>query len=473
MKRVFWISASVLLVAIVALTACGPQATPTPETITIIETVEKVVEKEGETVTVIETVETVVTATPEPTASPYDENAPIEVWVDAARMPEAEAWVAAHPDEANLVNFTQADRGQMANQILLWNNIDEGWPDVVFGEPRFVALWADAAHDWTADLTPWVPQEVIDNYGDNLSACRYDGRLTCLRHDLAQIGLWYDQVVLDELGIGIPETMEDYLALAQQVAADHPDEGYVMGSIEQGVESIFRASQCPLQHEVDLGHIQIFDPADPACVRAAEMMDAMWATGVFVNNSYSGDLYGKLGSKVAFIQHASWYGQHIIFPNFPEDLRADGRIGYAKLPKFEDTDDNWTGAWGGSAWSMSRHSKNPQLAIEVLTWMAAGPWNGTDATTFPAYPPENKIWGAALAEDPFYVENPFPTMVEMAPKIWTGITEGRMYVDMWSSFSELVLNPVVSGEMTAVEALPVWSERLTQLAGPLGFEVVD
>jgi peptide/nickel transport system substrate-binding protein len=54
-----------LIVASMVLSAC---ATPTPEVITIVETVEKIVEKEGETVTVVETVEKVVTATPEPAA---------------------------------------------------------------------------------------------------------------------------------------------------------------------------------------------------------------------------------------------------------------------------------------------------------------------------------------------------------------------------------------------------------------------
>ena len=473
MKRVLWISISVLLVALVTLSACGPQATPTPEVITIVETVEKVVEVEGETVTIVETVESIVTATPEPTASPYDENATIEVWVDAARMPEAEAWVAAHPDKANLVNITQADRGQMANQILLWNNIGEGWPDVVFGEPRFVALWADAAHDWAADLSPWVPQEIIDNYGENLNQCKYDGRLTCLRHDLAQIGLWYDQVVLDELGIGIPETMEEFLALAQQVAEEHPGEGYVMGSVATAVEFLFRASQCPIQYEVDLGHVQIFDPADPRCIRAAEMLDALWATGTLLASPYSGEMYEAFGTKVAFVPHASWYGQHVMYPNYPEELQAAGQVGYAKLPRFEDVDKNWTGAWGGSAWSMSRHTKNPQLAIEVLIWMAAGPWHGTDATTYPAYPPENKIWAEALATDPFYVEDPFPVMEEMAPLISLDVTHGRLYNPSWGAFTELVLNPMIAGDTTAVDALPAWSQRLVDLAGPAGFEVVD
>ncbi|HNT77517.1 MAG TPA: ABC transporter substrate-binding protein [Anaerolineae bacterium] len=64
-KKALWTMVGLLIVASMALAAC---ATPTPQTITVVETVEKVVEKEGEKVTVVETKEVVkvVTATPEP-----------------------------------------------------------------------------------------------------------------------------------------------------------------------------------------------------------------------------------------------------------------------------------------------------------------------------------------------------------------------------------------------------------------------
>ncbi|MDF1513469.1 MAG: extracellular solute-binding protein [Anaerolineae bacterium] len=470
MKRVLWMSIAVLLAALVALSACG---TPTPETITIIETVEKVVEKEGETVTIIETKETIVTATPEPTASPYDENAPIEVWVDAARMPEVEAWREAHPDKSDLVNVTQADRGGFANQILLFNNIGEGWPDVIFGEPNLAAQWSDAAHDYTADLTPWIPQEIIDNYGDNLSQCYYAGKLVCLRHDLAQMMLWYDQVVLDELGVGIPDTWEEYRDIALQIAAEHPGEGYVVGTVATSEQWLFTASMCPMVHEIDLGHVEIFKADDPNCIRAAELLDELWEAGVLLASPYGGEIVEGFGSKVAFVPHASWYGQHVILPNYPEELKTAGRIGAALLPKWSDQEVRWTGAWGGSAWEMSKHTKNPQLASEVIIWLATGPWNETDATTFPAYPPANKVWGEQLATDPFYVENPFPNMEEMAPLIWTGVSTGRMLSSMRGAFTELVNNPMIAGERTTVESLPIFRERLLELAGPQGFEVVN
>jgi peptide/nickel transport system substrate-binding protein len=67
LKKALWSMTGLLIIASMVLAAC---AVPTPEVITIIETVEVEVEKivEGEKVTVIETreVEVVVTATPEP-----------------------------------------------------------------------------------------------------------------------------------------------------------------------------------------------------------------------------------------------------------------------------------------------------------------------------------------------------------------------------------------------------------------------
>ncbi len=64
-KKALWTMAGLLIVASMVLAAC---ATPTPQVVKVVETVEKVVEKEGEKVTVVETkeVQVVVTATPEP-----------------------------------------------------------------------------------------------------------------------------------------------------------------------------------------------------------------------------------------------------------------------------------------------------------------------------------------------------------------------------------------------------------------------
>ena len=474
-----WLTVTAL--AALLLVACAPQTVIVKEIVTQVVEVEKEVTKIVAGTPVVEKVietkvvqqEVVVTATPISPEAMYNDQAPIEVWVDAARIVQLDAWREAHPDKADLVNVTQADRGAVTNQILLWNNIDEGWPDVVFAEPRFAALWSDAARDFVADLSDWVPIEVIETYGANLSECYYVGRLVCLRHDLAQMMLWYDAEVVKELGVEIPETWEEFLDIAKFINANHPDEGYIMGTVTTSNEWLFRASECQMVYEEDLGHVRIFDPDDPKCVRAAELLDQLWELGVLLPSPYGGDIVEKFGNRVVFIPHASWYGQHVMKPNYPEDLKAAGRVGAALLPKWKDQDQRWTGAWGGGGWVMSKHTKNPKLASELIVWLATGPWHGTDATTFPAYPPANEVWGAQLARDSFYVEDPYPNMNIMAPLIWPGINQGRMYVSWWNEYGTIVNTPLVNGERKVMESLPLLRESLVNLAPPAGFEVIQ
>jgi ABC-type glycerol-3-phosphate transport system substrate-binding protein len=222
-----------------------------------------------------------------------------------------------------------------------------------------------------------------------------------------------------------------------------------------------------------LGHVRVFEVDDPNCVRAAELLDELWELGVLLPSPYGGDIVERWGSKVAFVPHASWYGQHVMKNTYPEDLVDAGRVGAAVLPKWAAQAERWTGGWGGSAWVMSRHTRNPQLASELVIWLATGPFHETEATTFPAYPPANQVWGQQLSRDPFYVKDPFPVMDEMAPRFWMGINQGRMYQTWWSEYEIEVVQPLVSGERTAVESLGPLREKLIELAAPLGFEVIN
>ena len=110
----------------------------------------------------------VVTATQAPTANPYDDNAPITVWIDQPRQPAIDAFLKANPADASLIKAVVVDREQFPSKVLLFNNTNQGWPDVVFAEPRLVARVADAAHNFPLDLTGWVPADTINNYSGNV-----------------------------------------------------------------------------------------------------------------------------------------------------------------------------------------------------------------------------------------------------------------------------------------------------------------
>ena len=96
-----------------------------------------------------------------------------------------DAFLKANPDKASLIKAVVVDREQFPSKVLLFNNTNQGWPDVVFAEPRLVARVADAAHNFPLDLTSWVPADTIKNYSA-MDNCIFDGKIYCLRNDLAQ-----------------------------------------------------------------------------------------------------------------------------------------------------------------------------------------------------------------------------------------------------------------------------------------------
>src|SRR5262245_49666018 len=67
-----------------------------------------------------------------------DANAPITVWNDQDRQPMIDAFIKASPDKGKLIKAVIVDREQFPAKVLLFNNTNQGWPDVVFAEPRLV-----------------------------------------------------------------------------------------------------------------------------------------------------------------------------------------------------------------------------------------------------------------------------------------------------------------------------------------------
>ncbi len=62
----------------------------------------------------------VVTTTPAPTQSPYDDNAPITVWIDQPRQPAIDAFLKANPQDASLIKAVIVDREQFPSKVLLF-----------------------------------------------------------------------------------------------------------------------------------------------------------------------------------------------------------------------------------------------------------------------------------------------------------------------------------------------------------------
>jgi ABC-type glycerol-3-phosphate transport system substrate-binding protein len=411
--------------------------------------------------------EVVVTATPEPTQSPYDENAPITVWIDQDRQPYIDAYKEANPDKADLIQETIVDREQFPAKVLLFNNTNQGWPDVVFAEPRLVGRVADAAHQFPLDLKPWVSADIINNY-DGMAGCTFGDEIYCLRNDLAQFVLYYNKPLMDEFGYTVPTTFEELQALSDKVAAEHP--GYLLGTFGDGWTfiSFFDASGCPSHELVDDNTLKI-DMSDERCVRAAKLVDHMVANGTLWNTDFFDATFVQQqnDNKVLMVSMATWaWG---VF-NGTYYLTPDHQLGVAAPLKWAADDQAQTPAMGGAAWTVSRHTKNPKLAAELIVWLTTNEDLWAIIPNFPAYKPIQPLFQEQVSSNAIFANDPFPVMQEAA-EIMTPLDKWPRF-DLISPLTEVVKGAYQS-EATFESVLPQVAEKFTPLAEAQGYEVVN
>jgi len=449
-----------LVLPAILLTACCPPATVETAPPQMVE-VTKIVA--GTPVTE----QIVVTAPPQPTVNPYDEDAPITVWIDQDRQPYIDAYKEANPDKADLIQETIVDREQFPAKVLLFNNTQQGWPDVVFAEPRLVGRVADAAHDFPLDLKPWVSDDILDSY-DGMGSCTFGADVYCLRNDLAQYVLYYNKPLMDEFGYQVPTTWEEYQALSDQVAKDHP--GYLLGTLGDGWSwlAYFDASSCPSHLLVDDNTIKI-DMADPNCVRAAKMVDHMVANGTLWNTDYFDATFVQQQNddKVLMIPMASWaWG---VF-NGTYYKTANQQLGVAAPLRWADEDQPVNVAQGGAAWTVSRHTNNPRLAADLVVWLTTDEGLWSTLPNWPAYRPNVALFQEQVSSNAIFANDPFPVMKEAAGQF--GPLDKWPRFDMISPLTEVVKG-AYQNDATMESVLPQVAEKFTPLAEAQGYEVVN
>jgi multiple sugar transport system substrate-binding protein len=402
-----------------------------------------------------------------------DEKAPITVWIDAARVPASEKYLEIHPDKKEMVKFEIVDRGQFGSKVLLFNNSGKGWPDVVFAEPSIVMYVADAAHNYPMDLTPYVSKDIINNFvPGSLDPCyTSDKKLLCLRNDLAPNLMWYNKPLMDEFGYTLPETWEEYVALSDKVALDHP--GYYLGSAGDSQYIFFWASGCPVAKPLSVAQV-VINATDEKCVRVAKMLDHMLQNGTLSKYGHFDPKFIEIANnnKLLMIPAAAWFGD-FVFGGKPDSAyykTADQQLAAGLLPKWQGEDKAYTGNWGGSAWMVSRHTKNPKLAVEVAQYMTTDTEVGLLVGTMPAYGPAAEVWAKNMDTNPLYAMNPYDIMKQATSLVHPDYTDAVRY-SLVEGFKP-VAQAIETGESVEA-ALPAAQEALKALAEKEGYEVLS
>jgi len=302
--------------------------------------------------------------------------------------------------------------------------------------------------------------------------------LYCLRNDLAHEVLYYNAPLLKEYGYSVPTTYEEYAALGVKAKAEHPDVWFSTAQKTQFWFQMLHSAQCPDQQILGPGSIRI-NAVHENCKKAAKWVDDGVAAGwLIMTDMWAADTSKAIqDNKWLFIPESSWFGDYVIINTyFTKDDLAAGKgaklVGVAPMPKWQGQDRPYTFWWGGAAWVMSRHTKNPQLVADFLVYMTTDVIK--EQGTYPAYMPAATEWlktgiNQTLYVDPVAVGKVFQTE---AAHMWTKGSEAPVDTwGMWGPVQSLIdAKDATTGTYTA--GLDAYQKALLDQAGKLGYQPV-
>jgi ABC-type glycerol-3-phosphate transport system substrate-binding protein len=401
----------------------------------------------------------------------------LTVWVDAVRLPDAKAYQAAHPKvNITIVTFDGDGNGAtgLQTKIQLWNKAGSGWPDVIFSEQVNDPVWmAQAPFDFAADMGSLISKDITSQWpATSLGQCTVGGKLVCLQDNLAPNVLWVNQKLMTQFGYTVPKTWQDWQALGQKVATEHP--GYIIGNTgdSYGAWTYFWGNQCPLESNVSGTKVTI-NAADTHCTEMATLLDPLIKNGSAPPlGIFSPDFakkYGGATDKVLLMPGPAWYAQDV----FGGTLHIPAGEMTATTPLQWGTDSPiTTGQIGGGPWIISKHSANTAAATDFVQWSTTvfnpDPTSKDARAGLPGYGPLQALWLAGLAKNPYFAADPTPALKAAAGLIWQG-WQLVTYPDqpVWTN---TVVTGLVAGKSLS-SLMPAFGKALGQAAKAAGYTV--
>jgi len=411
-------------------------------------------------------------STGQPSSSSSQDTSKLTVWVDAVRLPVAEAYAKARPNvKVDIVTYDGDGNGatSMQTKIQLWNRTGNGWPDVVFSEQANDPVWmAQKPFEFAAPLKGLIPDNVLSQWpAPSTAQCTIDGQLYCVQDNLAQVVLWVNKKLMDQFGYSVPTTWQQWAALGQKVATEHP--GYIVGNVGDsfGHWIYLWGNQCPLEHLQ--GGKLLINSVDSHCTRVASLLDPLIKNGAAPPLSvFTPDFAQKYGGddpKVLMMPGPTWYAKDV----FSGTLKIPaGRITAAMPLRWNSESPITTGQIGGGPWIMSRHSKSLAAAGDFVTWVTTSPVVKDKGPGYPSYAPAATRWVANLGKDPYFAASPAKPLQAAVKLIWKGWSMVT-YPDqpVWSNS---VVTQLVAGK-SLTSLLPALGDALAQAAQASGYTV--
>jgi len=402
-------------------------------------------------------------------------SAQITVWIDSTRQPAADAYKKANPnDPVKVVTYDGEANGSgsFKTKMNLYDKAGSGWPDVVFSSQNNDASWAsqgtNGAQAYAAVLNKGlVPDNTLSGWSKgSLDACTVNGQVYCLRNDLAQDVLWYNKTLMDQFGYTVPKTWEDYQALGDKVAQDHP--GYIIGAVgDTFAEEIYMwSSQCQANDVTGARAITI-NTSSTGCTQMAGLLDKEIANKSITTDSvFTPEFVKAYTGKVLMMPGPAWYAG-AIFDNKTSLNVPAGQIGVAAPPSW-GTNAPVTGDVGGGTWFISSHSKNLALATKFAEFVTTDDAYQVDqAPGYPAYASAGQKWIAKQQSSGYYATD-LSAITTAGGEVWSGWGAPTFSQEaIWAK----TMTPVITSGGSIASNLGKWQTAIADQAKVDGYTV--
>ncbi|MDB5529540.1 MAG: hypothetical protein JWR51_2643 [Devosia sp.] len=389
----------------------------------------------------------------------------LNVWSDTPRLTMFDLYDKTH--DGVTLNVTTVAPADLIAKIQLALQAKSEIPDVIFmSDIGYTAQLSTRRSNYLMDLTDQVPQALQDEfYPNGNSPCHVNGKLLCLRNDLAHMIVWYDKDAMAALGQPVPTTWEEFQKLGEALGP----KGYVLGSAVESfpLYSYLVSDGCDLVMPVEGKEDTVkIDLTTEACLKPARMVDTMIANGSLSKvGTFEPDFVNlaKTG-KVPLMVGPTWFGEYVIKPTYEWPA---GKLVAALPLKWDDQSQPLTWSWGGGTYGGWKDTAHPAEVVDLITWMATDVANQTEAVTLPAHRPSAEAWGARLKADSYYASpDVFDVEVAAAAFSHPGYTSLRFVVS--DAIAKVVVQGLSSGG-TVEGALPALQAELINLAKLNGY----
>ncbi|MGH6655317.1 MAG: ABC transporter substrate-binding protein [Actinocrinis sp.] len=397
-------------------------------------------------------------------------NGPLTVWVDSDRLQAAKLYQTQHPEvKMKIVTYDGDANGSnyLQTKVSLFNRTRGGWPDVVFSSQNNEAAWA-VQSGFLAPLNKGlIPQSTLDGWATGANEpCTVNGTVYCLRNDLSQTVLWYNAKLLKQWGYQVPTTWEQYQALGEKVATEHP--GYLVGSAgDTWTPEVFMwASKCGANQITGPKAVTV-NTTSADCTKMATLLDTLIKNKTMsLSSVFSSDFDKNQADKILMLPGPAWFGGAVFQSSFKTPA---GQVAVAPLPQWSGDSTPTVGNVGGGTWLLSAHSANLKAATAFMTWVTtSNDYQGKLAPGYPAYKAAASTWLTGQASSGYYSGDITATLQAAANQVWQGWGYGQFSQEaIWAA----TVTPGLTAGKSIVSLLPAWQTAIANYARSDGYQV--